>query len=104
MAHAATTFLAALDPAQRPLATYPLTDAERENGFRPAGAARGAHQRTRWTTDQQALGLALLRTGLSHTGMARAHAIMALELVLKELEKDTGRLPRSDVVLPHDLR
>jgi hypothetical protein len=43
----------------------------------------------RTTTEQQALGLALLRTGLSHTGMARAQAIMQLELVLKELEKDT---------------
>jgi hypothetical protein len=88
MAHAATTFLAALDPAQRPLATYPLTDAERENwNFVPL--ARHGVPIKKLTTDQQALGLALLRTGLSHTGMARAHAIMALELVLKELEKDT---------------
>ena len=37
----------------------------------------------------QALGLALLRTGLSHTGVAKAQAIMQLELVLKELEKDS---------------
>lgn len=88
MVQAATTFLASLDAAQRQLATYPLTDAERENwNFVPL--ARQGLPFKKMTTDQHALGLALLRTGLSHTGMARAHAIMALELVLKELEKDT---------------
>lgn len=88
MVRAATTFLASLDSAQRQLATYPLTDAERENwNFVPL--ARQGVPIKKLTTDQAALGLALLRTGLSHTGMARTHAIMALELVLKELEKDT---------------
>ncbi len=88
MVQAAATFLASLDAAQRRLATYPLTDAERENwNFVPL--ARQGVPLKKLTTDQHALGLALLRTGLSHTGMARAHAIMALELVLKELEKDT---------------
>lgn len=88
MARAAGTFLAALDDGQRKLATYPLTDAERENwNFVPL--TRQGVPFKRLTTDQQALGLALLRTGLSHTGQAKAQAIVALELVLKELEKDT---------------
>lgn len=88
MTQAAQTLLASLDGAQRKQATYPLTDAERENwNFVPL--ARQGLPFKRMTTEQQALGLALLRTGLSHTGMARANAIMALEFVLKELEKDT---------------
>jgi len=88
MAQAAGTFLAALDAGQRKLANYPLTDAERENwNFVPL--ARQGVPFKRLTTDQQALGLALLRTGLSHAGQAKAQAIIALELVLKELEKDT---------------
>jgi hypothetical protein len=47
----------------------------------------------RMSTEQHALGLALLRSGLSHTGAAKANAIMSLELVLKELEnnKTPGR-------------
>ncbi len=88
MAAAAAKFLAALDPAQQQLASYPLTDKERENwNFVPL--ARQGLPIKKMTTDQQALALALLRTGLSHTGMAKAQAIMALELVLKEIEKDT---------------
>jgi hypothetical protein len=43
------------------------------------------------STEQHALGLALLRTGLSHTGMARANAIMSMELVLKDLENGAAR-------------
>ena len=88
MAQAARTFLDALDAGQRKLAHYPLTDAERENwNFVPL--ARQGVPFKRLTADQQALGLALLRTGLSHAGQAKAQAIIALELVLKELEKDT---------------
>jgi hypothetical protein len=88
MVQAAEAFRSALDAGQRQQASYPLTDAERENwNFVPI--ARQGLPFKRMTTDQHALGLALLRTGLSHTGMARANAIMQLELVLKELEKDT---------------
>ncbi len=88
MLQASARFRASLDAAQLKLATYPLTDAERENwNFVPL-ERRGLSFK-RMTADQQALGLALLRTGLSHTGAAKAQAIMQLELVLKELEKDT---------------
>ncbi len=87
MTQAATTLLASFDAAQKKQATYALTEAERENwNFVPL--ARQGLPFKRMSTEQQALGLALLRTGLSHTGMARANAIMALEFVLKELEND----------------
>src|SRR5687768_11836648 len=88
MVAAASKFLDALNADQKKQVTYPLTDAERENwNFVPI--ARQGLPFKKMSTDQHALGLALLRTGLSHTGVARAQAIIALELVLKQLEKDT---------------
>jgi hypothetical protein len=88
MLAAANTFLGTLDADQKKLATYALTDAERENwNFVPI--ARQGLPIRKMTTEQSALSLALLRTGLSHTGVAQVQAIMALELVLKELERDT---------------
>ncbi len=88
MVTAAKEFLASLPAEQQKQATYPLTDAERENwNFVPV--ARQGLPFKQMTTSQQALGLALLRTGLSEQGLHRAQAVMALELVLKELEKDT---------------
>jgi hypothetical protein len=87
MVAAAKLFLGSLDAAQAQQATYTLTDPERENwNFVPI--KRQGLPIKKMTTTQSALALALLRTGLSHTGMARAQAIMQLELVLKELEKD----------------
>jgi hypothetical protein len=95
MVAAANTFLGTLTTEQKKQATYPLTDAERENwNFVPI--ERQGLPFKKMSTEQHALGLALLRTGLSHTGMARANAIMALELVLKELEKNA---PRRDPTL-----
>ncbi|WP_414661938.1 DUF3500 domain-containing protein [Horticoccus sp. 23ND18S-11] len=88
MVAAASKFLGALNADQKKQATYPLTDAERENwNFVPIARQGLPFKQT--TTQQQALGLALLRTGLSHTGVAKAQAVMQLELILKELEKDT---------------
>lgn len=95
MVAAATKFLGALDAGQKKLATYPLTDAERENwNFVPI--ERQGLPFKKMSTEQHALGLALLRTGLSHTGIAKAHAIMSMELVLKELENGA---PRRDPTL-----
>jgi hypothetical protein len=90
MVAAATTFLGALSAEQKKQATYPLTDAERENwNFVPI--ERQGLPFKKMSTDQHALGLALLRTGLSHAGMARANAIISMELVLKELENGAAR-------------
>jgi hypothetical protein len=88
MLQAANTYLKALTPEQKKQATFPLTDAERENwNFVPI--ARNGLPFKVTSTQVQALGIALLRTGLSHTGVAKAQAVMMLEFVLKELEKDT---------------
>ncbi len=85
MVTAATRFLGTLNAEQKKQATYALTDAERENwNFVPI-ERRGLPLK-QMSPDQHALGLALLRTGLSHTGVARANAIMSMELVLKDLE------------------
>ena len=90
MVGAAGKFLEALNADQKKQATYPLTDAERENwNFVPI--ERHGLPFKKMSTEQHALGLALLRTGLSHTGMARANAIMSMELVLKDLEKGAAR-------------
>ena len=90
MVAAARKFLGTLNPDQAKLASYPLTDPERENwNFVPL--ERQGLPFKKMSTEQQALGLALLRTGVSHTGMARAQALMAMELVLKELENGAAR-------------
>lgn len=86
MLAAARAYLEALTPEQKQKATYPLTDAERENwNFVPI--VRNGLSFKGTSTAVHALGLALLRTGVSHTGMAKAQAVMQLEVVLKELEK-----------------
>ncbi|MCX6955289.1 MAG: DUF3500 domain-containing protein [Verrucomicrobia bacterium] len=88
MLAAANTFLGTLNAEQKRLAVYPLTDAERENwNFVPI--ARNGLTFKKMTTEQYGFGMALLRSGLSHTGVARVQATMQMELVLKELEKDT---------------
>ena len=85
---AARQFLGALDPAQQKQATFPLTDKERENWFFTPVPRQGLALK-QMNESQRALGLALLRTGLGQRGIVRAEAIMSMELVLKELEKDT---------------
>ncbi|MBL9199160.1 MAG: DUF3500 domain-containing protein [Opitutaceae bacterium] len=88
MLAAARQFLGSLSDGHKKQATYPLTDAERENwNFVPLDRKGVSFRDT--STTSQALGIALLRTGLSHTGTAQAQAIMQLELFLKQLEKDT---------------
>lgn len=88
MLGAAQKFLGALTPEQKTKATYALTHAERENwNFVPI--ARNGLSMKEMTQPQRDLALALLRTGLGQRGLMRAEAIMSLENILKELEKDT---------------
>jgi hypothetical protein len=90
MVDAAKKLLGTLDADQRKLAVYALTDAERENwNFVPL--ERQGLPLKRMSTEQQALALALLRTGLSAQGVSKANAIMAMELVLKQLENGAER-------------
>ncbi len=90
MTTAAQRFLAALDPAQRTKAVFNLTAPEREKWFFTPVPRDGLTLKT-MTPAQQALALALLRSGLSARGAARAEAITTLENVLREIEKDPVR-------------
>ena len=87
MLDAAQKFLSALSPGQKTTATYELTDAERENWFFIPRARAGLPLK-QMTAAQADLARALLRSGLSQRGYARAEAIAALDNVLKELEHD----------------
>ncbi|HEY1108031.1 MAG TPA: DUF3500 domain-containing protein [Opitutaceae bacterium] len=90
MFSAASTFLGSLDASQKKIATYTLTDPERENwNFVPLD--RQGLPFKKMTPEQGGLALHLLRTGLSHTGMAKAQATMQMELVLKQLENGAAR-------------
>jgi hypothetical protein len=90
MVGAAEKFLGALSAAQMKQATYALTDAERENwNFVPT--PRQGLPFKQMDAAQRDLALALLRTGLGQRGIARAEAIISMELVLKELENGAAR-------------
>ncbi len=88
MLGAAQKFLATLSADQAKQATYPLTDAERENWFFTPVPRQGLSLK-HLTEAQRDLGLALLRSGLGQSGLLRAEGIRSLEIILKELEKDT---------------
>jgi Protein of unknown function (DUF3500) len=93
MAEAATTFLASLTPEQRGRTVFPVGDEERLNWHYiprdrqglPIGEMDGS---------QQKLAHALLSSGLSRHGYAKAVTIMALEQVLSHLEGPRRRFPR----------
>lgn len=90
MLEAAKKFLGALSPEQAKQATYALTDPERENwNFVPL--ARQGLPFKQMNAAQHEFALALLRTGLGQRGIARAEAIISMELVLKELEGGAAR-------------
>lgn len=92
MQRAARAFLAALSEAQEAKVVHRLADAERENwNFVPT--ARAGLPLKEMSAAQQELALALLRSGLSQRGFARAETIMALEEVLRELEGSPRRDP-----------
>ena len=99
MAEAATTFFAALRPDQRSRVAFPVEHEERQNWHYiprdrcglPFKELDGA---------QQKLAHALLSSGLSRRGYAKAVTIMSLESILAELE-GTGRRFARDPDLYH---
>jgi hypothetical protein len=101
MLNAATALLAALTPDQKKQATFELTSEERENWFFTPVPRQGLPLK-QMDARQQGLARALLRTGLSHTGSARADAIMSLELVLREIESAAQPTKRDAVALRRD--
>ncbi|MEM7601342.1 MAG: DUF3500 domain-containing protein [Verrucomicrobiota bacterium] len=96
MAEAAQLWLSLLDEEQKTLATYELTDGERENWhFIPkpfeGEEMRGGLTLKDMSSDQRHLAYGLLSTGLSHRGYLTALQVMSLEQVLWELENDPKR-------------
>ena len=86
MAAAAKNFLSALTPEQKAKATFDFAGTERTNWhFIPR--ERQGLQIKDMTQEQRLLAHALLATGLSHRGYAKAVSIMSLEAVLAEMEK-----------------
>ncbi len=90
MREAAEAFLAALTPAQVQQTRFAFDDDERENWHFVPRRREGLALKD-MTPPQKDLALALLRTGLSERGAAHAEAIIALELVLKEIEGGAAR-------------
>ncbi|MEI7566694.1 MAG: DUF3500 domain-containing protein [Opitutaceae bacterium] len=90
MTGAAQKLLAALDPAQRTRAVFSLSAPEREKWFFVPIKRDGLTLKD-MTPAQQDLARALLRSGLSQRGAARAETIITLENVLREIEKDPVR-------------
>jgi hypothetical protein len=93
MAEAATTFLAALTAEQRARATFSVESDERRNWHYIPREREGIPFKE-LDGSQQKLAHALLSSGLSRRGYAKAVTIMSLESVLGRLEGTIRRFPR----------
>jgi hypothetical protein len=89
MAEGAQNFLAALTPDQRARATFEWKDDERLNWHFIPRTRKGIPFKE-LTPAQRPLAHALLGTGLSQRGFAKAATIMSLEQILLELEQGSG--------------
>jgi hypothetical protein len=88
MASAANNFLSALTPEQQAKATYALKDEERFDWHFIPKPRKGLPFQE-MNSAQQKLAHALLSSGLSQRGYAKATTIMSLDQILKEMENDT---------------
>jgi len=88
MAAAAKNFLVALTPEQREKARFEFADAERKDWHFIPRPRKGLPIKE-MTQEQRLLAHALLSTGMSHRGYAKAVSIMSLEAILAVLENDT---------------
>src|SRR5437867_11735427 len=99
MAAAATKFLGALTPEQKAKATYDFkSDARHQWHFIPTEMVTFGRKGVPFLDldeQQRALGLALLKSGLSEQGYDKAKNIMSLEAVLKAIEKPGGKVDRN---------
>ncbi len=95
MADAAKNFLGALSAEQKAKATFEFAGAERTNWHFIPRERKGLAIKE-MTQEQRLLAHALLATGLSHRGYAKAVSIMSLEAVLAELEKGKAGTPVRD--------
>jgi hypothetical protein len=90
MREAAGTLLAALRPEQLTSATAPFDTPDHRSWTYLPGSRPGLSLRE-MDDAQRGLAMTLLGTGLSGQGMTTAGDIMALEAVLAELERSTGK-------------
>jgi hypothetical protein len=91
MSEAARAFLSSLTPELRQRALLPFDGEERLNWhFIPLENRKGVALRE-MTSAQKHLAEALLSAGLSQQGIIKAHTIMSLEQVLKDIEKGAAQ-------------
>jgi hypothetical protein len=86
---AAQAYLAALKPAQHAQTVIPFNSEERQN-FHYTPVPRKGLALREMNAAQKHLAEALLSAGLSVQGIIKAHTIMSLEQVLRDLELDKG--------------
>lgn len=89
MTNAARAFIASLTPELRARVSFAFNDEERLNWHFIPRARKGVPLRD-LTTDQKQLANALLAAGLSQQGVIKAHTIMSLDAILKEMEQGKG--------------
>jgi Protein of unknown function (DUF3500) len=89
MTDAARAYLASLTPEQRARTTFPFSADERMNWHFIPIERKGVALRE-MTSEQKHLAEALLSAGLSQRGVIKAHTIMSLDQVLKDVEKGKG--------------
>lgn len=88
LARAAKEFVDSLDEAGRKQACFPFDADERENwGFVPKERKGLAYKAM--NEEQRKLARKILETAMSEQGLAKADAVVALEALLAETEKDT---------------
>ncbi len=92
MARAAESFLNSLDAAQKAKLQFPFDSGERFNWHFIPRERKGLPL-AEMTSTQREAAFALLKTGLSASGMTRVEAIRGLELVLRALENRNSRDP-----------
>ena len=93
MTAAADNFLKALAPEQKSKATYALDDAQRFDWHFIPKPRKGLPLKE-MTPAQQHLAHALLASGMSQRGYAKATTIMSLEQVLHDIEAGKGQFTR----------
>ena len=93
MLEAASLFLGILTADQKPKILYPLSSEERLNWHYVPRTRLGLSFRE-MDGSQQKLAHALISSGLSREGYAKAMAIMGLETILRELEGPVRRFVR----------
>src|SRR5262249_1238904 len=89
MTDAAKAYLASLTPEQRAKTMFPFQSDERQNWHFVPLERKGVALRE-MTAAQKHLAEALLSAGLSQQGVIKAHTIMSLDQILKDMEKGTG--------------